>query len=337
MQRKKWLGALLACSLVLAACGDGNEENTDNNNDETGNGENNTGLNNNENDNNGELNNENDDEFNNEANNLGENDNNNENSAADNDAGEDSQAEEILAQSIEAMEGVSGYGMEMTIEQIMEFGGEEIPMDFSIVMEATQDPVMFHQVMTTPDPETGEVIEIEQYMDEEGTLYLYDEMSEEWLKMDAVMMGIEDLQDLEMSPQEQIEMLQGLTENIVVEEEDDHYALYIEGSGDELLEISKELAMLDPDPAMQEEMEQVMNMMDIETFDYVLYIDRDTYYQVEMDMTLEMEINEGEESMSIYQSSHGTFFDFDEIDEIEIPQDVIDNAVDIEEMEDQDL
>lgn len=244
-------------------------------------------------------------------------------------------AEEVLAQSTEAMSEVESYSMELNINQEMQVDEETIPMDMTLQMDVTQNPMMLKQVMTMPDM-TGEgEMEIEQYMDEDGTMYMYDAATEQWMRLDASAMGITDLQDLEMSPQEQLELLQDMSESIEITETEEYYELSVVGSGEGIKELAMQFANLDGDPAMQGELDEVMSHMDIETLDYVIKIDKETFYQTEININMEMSMEAEGQTLVMKQVSEGTISQYDEIDQIEIPEEAKENAVDVQEQMEQ--
>ncbi|AXF56213.1 DUF6612 family protein [Salicibibacter kimchii] len=247
---------------------------------------------------------------------------------------EDVSAEEVLSQSMEAMDQLNSYSAEIDMNQSINVDGEEMPMDMTMNMDVVLDPMSFSQTMITPDPMTEEDMEIEQYMDEDGMIYMLEPGIDEWIMIDGTALGMEGIDDLEMSPQEQFGMLEAYASDLSLEEEEDRYALTIEGSGDELMELTREFAtMQQGEPQMQEEMEQVFEQMEINTLDYVMYIDKETFYQDEIKMNMDLEMEQEGQTMEMAQEMQGTFSDFDEIDEIEVPQEAIDNAIDIEDME----
>ncbi|MFB5660457.1 DUF6612 family protein [Alteribacillus sp. HJP-4] len=248
-------------------------------------------------------------------------------------AAEEMSAEDILTKSHEAMAEVNSFHSTMNIEQMMDMNGEEMPMDMTISMDTVLEPMSFYQVLNMPDPSTGEEIEFEQYLTEDGMTYMSDHTDDEWLKAEGDEMGTLEMANMDMTPQEQVEMLQDFTDEITVEEEDGRYAVKVEGSGEELMEIAEEFAMMESNPQMEGQMEQVMEAMEIKNFHYVLYINQETFYQEEVDMNMEMEIQEEDQTMSISQSIQATFSEFDEIGEIEVPQEIVDNAVDMEDVQ----
>lgn len=77
-------------------------------------------------------------------------------------------AEDVLTQSMEAMNEVESYRIEMEIDQEMEIEEESIPINMTLQMDVIQEPMMFKQVMTTPDVMGEGPMEMEQYMDEDG-------------------------------------------------------------------------------------------------------------------------------------------------------------------------
>ncbi|SDJ01914.1 DUF6612 family protein [Natribacillus halophilus] len=247
---------------------------------------------------------------------------------------EEMDAEEVLSESMEAMDQLNSYSAEMDMDQTISVDGEEMPMDMTMNMDVVLDPMSFSQTMITPDPMTEEEMEIEQYMDEDGTIYMLDPEMDEWIMMDGSDLGLENIEDLEMSPQEQLEMMETFASDLNMEEEEDRYALSIEGFGDEFMELIQEFAAMG-DPQMQEEMDQFLGQMDINALDYVIYIDKETFYQDEIEMNMELEMEEGGQSMEMSQKMQGTFSDFDETDEIDIPEEAIDEAIDIEDLEEE--
>lgn len=305
------------CTLVLTACGDGDQE-TDaeenaSNNDITNEGS--------------ETNNdpeENDNDQQEEANESGEENNQSEENIAV--EGDGSLVEEILVRSIEAMADVTSYTVQMDTESNIIMDGEEMATTSSITMDIVIEPRMHHQIVKMTDSFTGQETEIEQYLDEDGYLYMYDEFQDHWMKMEnlfgaAAITGTEE--DLE--PGLQLEMLEGFIDILSVEEEGDHYVLRVEGAGEEMAALYSGFATEGEGGA---EMENMMSMFDIQHMDYVMYINKDTYYQDETIIEMEIEMDMGEDTISSADTTRTTFSNFNAFDTIDIPQDILDNAVD---------
>lgn len=305
MKKIKWLVTGLACTVALVACGNedaSTEESTTNNETEAAASEDGT-----------------------------EEATTDETEEEGTTEGTTEDAKSILEQSINAMTDVESFSMDMTMDQTMEMEGEEpLEMSTKLKMDAIQDPLSFYQVIESPDPLSGELTEVEQYF-VDGEIYTYDPSQDMWIKMSGDLIGMNDIEDLEMSPDEQLETLMNFADDITVEDEGDRYALTIDGSGDELKEIAKELANAEADATMQADMDQIFEGMNITKLDYVLYINKETYYQEEMSMNLDMEMDAEGDTVTISQVSSGTFGKFNEIDEITVPSEAIDNAVEMTE------
>lgn len=305
MKKIKWLVTGLACTVALVACGNedaSTEESTTNNETEAATSEDGT-----------------------------EEATTDESEEEGTTEGTTEDAKSILEQSINAMTDVESFSMDMTMDQTMEMEGEEpLEMSTKLKMDAIQDPLSFYQVIESPDPLSGELTEVEQYF-VDGEIYTYDPSQDMWIKMSGDLIGMNDIEDLEMSPDEQLETLMNFADDITVEDEGDRYALTIDGSGDELKEIAKELANAEADATMQADMDQIFEGMNITKLDYVLYINKETYYQEEMSMNLDMEMEAEGDTVTISQVSSGTFGKFNEIDEITVPSEAIDNAVEMTE------
>ncbi|MFD2706636.1 DUF6612 family protein [Salibacterium lacus] len=248
---------------------------------------------------------------------------------------EELSVEEIITKSTDAMNDVNGYHMEGKMEQTITAGEEEMPMDLELSADISEDPYKIHQDINAPNPMGAGSMSMEQYLDEEGTLYMYMAEEDQWLKAGEDFTGIDQLtQTTGVSTEEQLELIKQSTENISVEEEEDRYVLSVDGSGDDLLEIGKEFATMGTNTEAQAgEVEQMMEAMNIETLNYVVSINKDTFFTEDMDIDIDMEVEEGGETMSFSQSASFTLSQFNDIDDIEVPQEAVDNALDMSELE----
>lgn len=240
-------------------------------------------------------------------------------------------AEEVMVKSADKMAEANSYHIDMNMEQTMKRGEESLDVNTNLVMDVTEDPMTFKQIMTMPNPDTGEEMEIEQYMDEDGTIYMYEPNMKQWLSMSGESIGLSDAQDLKMSSEEQFALLQKASENIEMEEEGEHYKLTLEGSGEELKDIASAFSTMDMDPQMQSEMEEMMSSLNIENLTYVMYINKETYYQEEFEMQTDMAVEQEGGTLTFSQVANGKFSKHGEIDNIEIPQEALDQAVNIDE------
>ena len=83
---------------------------------------------------------------------------------------------------------------------------------------------------------------------------------------------------------------------------------------------------------MTEEEAEMLNNMDVKSLDVVMYIDKETFYTNAFDLDMDMTMKIEEEEMRIVQKMKSVITKINEIDEIVVPQEVIDRAVDLEEL-----
>lgn len=232
----------------------------------------------------------------------------------------DLDAEEILLQSTEAMNQLKSYSAEIEMRMTIGENGQENTMESFAKSDVLLDPLSISQTMT--DASGNE--QSQQYMDENGTTYIFEPLEGKWFKIENSDMDIA----MEVSPQEQLEMILEISDEITVEEEDNHYVLTVVGSGDELLDITKKLTQMD-----EEIPYEFLEEMNVNIFNYVTYINKDTFLQDRMSVKIEMEltIKIGEETQtSVHlQETNTTYTSFDEIDKITIPQEALDYAEEI--------
>lgn len=251
--------------------------------------------------------------------------------------------EDVLHHSTEVMTDIQSFSTEMDMNQKMDLpDGESYTTDSSISMSMTQNPLALHQKMSMTLPEMGEM-ETEMYMVENG-IYFKDGMEDTWFTYpEELTQDLSELQDMQMKPDEQLELLKRHTEHLSLEEDDSHYIVTVNGSSDILQGFARELNGLMNDE-LSGEMDQMMNMADIHELDYTLYIEKETFLQTEMDMKMTFELKMEGESIMILTTTNATFSHFNEIDEITVPSDVLESAeefgldfTDFEEMNDIDL
>lgn len=237
-------------------------------------------------------------------------------------------ADEILEKSIAAMSEVKSYSMDMKTKQTMTMTGieEEMNMEMNMKTDIIVDPMQLYMVQEIKSPELGteEAITTESYFTNDG-FYTKDSMTNTWIKYtDEFAESIIELQKSQMNPEEQLNLLKRFTKNVEAEEDADHYILNLEADGEVLMEIVMEvMGLMGEDTAM---LGDLFNEMDIKTFTYKIYIDKETFFQTKMDVVTDMAMTIEEDTMTMKQEMAATITNFDGVAEITIPQEAIDNA-----------
>ncbi|WP_413378402.1 DUF6612 family protein [Alkalihalobacillus sp. 1P02AB] len=304
--KKFWLSIFLSGALVLGACS--NEESDATPADETTDADNNT------------------EEVVDEENGTEE----------ETPAGELS-AEDILTKSMEAMNEINSFSSEMVISQEVdmgevdpELGGSTMTTDINMNMDVVMEPFAMYQVMDFTIAEFGESFSSESYLTEEG-MFEYEPTEDVWYKYpEEFYSEIIELGTLEVTPEEQLEMLQDFGGEIEVAEEGDYYVLTVSGADASIEALADEVMGM---TGAGEEIAMLMEMMSISDLSYSLYINKETFLQESIDMTMTMDLNMEEEgiSMTMKQTTSGTFSNYDGVDEITIPEDILDSAIELDE------
>src|SRR5699024_2777391 len=296
---KKWMSVLLLTMLaaMLVACGQNADSNEENGNEEAS---------------------------------------ANEENANENEA-EELSAEEVYKEALEASQNMESAEVEMDMDQAMDMGdGETVTTSTSSSVEMTMDPLAMYQEATVTMDEEGMDSETEMYLVDDE-MYMHEPEMDEWIKMDSDMMG--DLSEMmdQQDPEEQLKIFEDAMSEFEMEETDDTYMLEIAADGDEFTELVQELAEESMPPEMLEQMEaegiDLFEQMDINNVEYEMSIDKDSFdvNSIKMDMDMDMEVEE--EEMNIQQTVDADYVSINEIDSIEIPEDVKEDAMDQEEFQ----
>ncbi|GAA0368981.1 DUF6612 family protein [Bacillus horti] len=235
-------------------------------------------------------------------------------------------AQEVFEKSVNAMESVNSYSMSMDMEQEIPFGDEVLNTSTSMTGDLVLVPLSMHQVMNMSVPGEG-TMEMEMYLTEEG-VYMSDSESGMWMNMPEELFGdLMDLESMQTNPQEELERLAEFVDDFSYAEEGDFYVLTLSASGDKF----KALIMdtLEEVTGGDELLAEALEDIEIHQIDYEIKIDKETYYQTELVMDMDFTITADGETVRIKQKVDATFSNFNGVDEIVVPQEVIDSAVDL--------
>ncbi|WP_332646776.1 DUF6612 family protein [Lysinibacillus sp. 54212] len=220
--------------------------------------------------------------------------------------------------------------MDMDIEMTVD--GETVNMtsNSALTMETVISPLQFFIDGTTSmtDDSTGEELEVpmKMYMTEKDGFYLYEETAGGWLKLpNEEFEGMLEAAGMQNDATEQLKQLQQFIKEFKFEQTDDSFVLTLDAEGEKFLEFIKEEASA----ALGEEGEALFADLSSLTFDnakYELTIDKKTFDLTNMVVDMVMNINEEGIETKITQSATINYYDFNSIDSITVPQDVIDTA-----------
>ncbi|TYS70832.1 hypothetical protein FZC76_02755 [Sutcliffiella horikoshii] len=250
-------------------------------------------------------------------------------------------ADEVLQKSTEAMAKLSSYSMEMISDQEISMANEEtIKMVTTTTTDMSLNPMAMYQVTSIEDADgMMDGMENESYFSEDG-FFVYDSVAGQWYKMpEEFTTQINEMSEMQGNPAEQLEMLKDYTDKITMTEEEDHYVLNFEGSGEQFNELAGMIGGMMGD-GMGEVMQEMLSMMTVNQLSYLVHIDKESFYQTKVLLNMDMEMDVDGEKVSSIQVMDSTLTNFDEVGEITVPQEVIESAQeitqeDLEQMEQQ--
>ena len=152
---------------------------------------------------------------------------------------------------------------------------------------------------------------------------------EEWMKLPEDAVG--DLQGtIDASKESQLDFssLQEFIDDFKFEQDDKHYILKLNASGEKFgTLVQDELESSGLLDEMNAEETEVLENMEIHKIEYEIFIDKETFQTTAFNLVMDMDMEVEGEKMSIQQDVQSKINKINEIDEIKVPQEVIDGAV----------
>lgn len=238
--------------------------------------------------------------------------------------------EEVFQKSADASDELKSFSVEMNLAQDMSLGEETMKTNSDISMDVTAEPLAFYQNMKMNM--AGESMDMESYFTEDG-FYMYEASSAQWMKFPQEMSDqLLQMSDQQTNPGEELKNLEQFADDFKFEQDDKNYILTLDASGDEFNEFIKETAMESLPPQMAEGIgtsEDLLEGIKINSVKYDILIDKETFYPSSLDMTMDMEMDIEGETITMVQTIKGDYTDYNNIDSITVPQEVLDTAVDM--------
>ncbi|MCM3128524.1 DUF6612 family protein [Paenibacillus provencensis] len=239
-------------------------------------------------------------------------------------SGEIPTAEELLKQVSESSSSIQSYSMDTNITQNITMAVEGQEQSQDVEMNMKQDmvlsPIAVYQEITTSMPELGGDQEIMQYITEDA---IYSQVDGSWMKLPQESIGplVEQFK-AQGSAAEQYDQLNSIASEIEVTEEGDVYWLKANLSGDGVKDLAQE--MIAQQGAADPQMAAMMEQMDIKSIDLSYSVNKETYYPADMTYNMEMSMEMEGQNVTIVMAMDGSFSEYNELDGIEIPQEVLD-------------
>lgn len=171
---------------------------------------------------------------------------------------------------------------------------------------------------------------IESYITKDA-MYLYDESSKQWMKLpesyveDALGQTTE-----QASAKEQLESIKSFIDDFKVEEKGDSYVLTLNAESDKFAKFMMEQMNLADSLQISNDEKELLENMKFNKVGYVLTISKDNYDLTNCDVVLNLTIEQDGQKAIIETAYDIEFSNFNGVKEIKVPQDVIDNAIEME-------
>ncbi|ANU26497.1 DUF6612 family protein [Planococcus versutus] len=251
--------------------------------------------------------------------------------------GEDSKltVQEVYTKSVKASEDITSVHADIVTDQTMAMEGDGMEMEMTVdsSMDMTIDPIAFHQKAETSivseDIDNASPMNMEMYFTDQG-MYMYEETMATWLKMPDESIGdLKALADQQTAdPSQQLEELAEFKDDFTFKQTEEAYILTLEASGEKFKKLMDQ--QLDKTLGQMElEAEMILEDMTIHSVNYVITIDKETFLTTSMDMKMDMDMNIEDEMMNIKSDMQADYSNFNEIEAITIPAEVLEQAQEI--------
>ena len=236
--------------------------------------------------------------------------------------------QEVYNKSMKASEELKSVKGSIDMKQTMNI--EKMTFDIKSVMDMEYiiEPMQMHQKGTTTMMGVGEggesqETEMETYMMEDA-MYVYEGTTAQWKKFPQEMVDQMMSTTKQTDPATQLEPLQEYLEKVEFEQDDENYILTLEGSGEEFTSLVQDQV----DEALQSlTTEENVNLdFTIHSVDYLVHIDKESFQTNKLDMVIDMDMSMDGEMINLNMDAKTNFSQFNEIDEIVVPKEVIDSA-----------
>lgn len=241
--------------------------------------------------------------------------------------------EEVYNKSMAVSEELKSVSAKVDLAQKMHIPSEEMNVDISTAMDMNLiiEPMQIYQKGTTSmkseDGSMNETMDTEIYFNDTD-LYMYEGTTQQWMKLPQEAMGDVMAQTNSANPANSLAEIEEYLKDFKFEQDDKNYILTLDASGDKFNDLVQ--AQIDETmQSMAQAGEDVQLDVKINSINYLIHIDKESFQTTKYDVIVDMDMEAEGESINMKQDLKTDFSNFNGVDKIEIPQEVIDNAVTI--------
>ncbi len=229
-------------------------------------------------------------------------------------------AQEVFENSIAAQEDVKSFKMNADMTQTIGSGDDEMEMISQIEADMVMEPMAFHQ--TIDMKANGEVMQMESYFTEEG---FFTKQGDQWMKFpDEMTETLLTMQESQIDPVKQMEMLKEYVDEFTLSEEKDTYVMTLKASGDKFQQLIDKT--IEEMGAQNDVMQESMDQMKVNEVAYTYSIDKENYLPVQFKMVMDSDMTMESETISMKMDLDSTYDQYNEIAEVTVPEEVIKKA-----------
>ncbi|KKB41745.1 DUF6612 family protein [Bacillus thermotolerans] len=256
------------------------------------------------------------------------------------DTPEEQQSEMTLAEvydrAIQVSNETKSMSTNMDMKQSIQLPSQGATMETAMKMEmdVTTEPLAIYQTgtmtMTGEGAESSEPVNVESYMTEKG-FFLHDSASGQWIKMPSEMYDqIMNMSKQQSDPNAQLQQLNEFKDDFTFEQTADEYVLKLNAEGEKFKKLVEE-QMSQVMPGVEGEeaeamMQEMLKAMDIEKVDYAIYIDKESFQTMKMDVVMDMSMNAEGNELQTSQTMNMVYSNFNKVEPIQVPEEVINSA-----------
>lgn len=240
---------------------------------------------------------------------------------------------EVLEKSTEANKNLKSFSTKMDLNYKMNVKNITMDTKSKLDMKIILDPINVHQkmeyFMTLGEQKQEQSVVMDMYLTEDG-FFMFEPTQELWMKLPIDLKDqFLELENSQTNPADQLEELKNFEEDFTFEQDNENFILTLKAEGEKFEEFLKETAI----SSMPEDMQIDASLADFMTFnnvEYEIYIDKETFFTSKLNIMMDIEADLEGEKMNIVQEITSSYAEFNAIDSIEVPQEALDNAKEID-------
>ena len=242
-------------------------------------------------------------------------------------------AQHIFDKTMERQKELTSASANMDVSQIMTVDMDGETQEIKTATKGTMDMVISPLAMKMDADISmdmmGETMDMpmDMYMTQEQGIFMQEPTSNTWMKLPSDQLdAVLESTDLQVDQTAQLEQLKEFVEDFQMDETDEDYVLTLNLNDEKFNSLIKEQAASALGDVGSDA--EVLDSMNISDGVYKLTINKDTYDLTDIVMDFLMTMDVEGQTMEMDTSSTISYTNFNHLTAIDIPQDIIDSAVD---------